>query len=1575
MSAEPPAPEVTAALRAWRDGLVNLDGGNRLLNFRPADNGLLEIAGPGPAEIVRALRQGGEHSFLPFGAKADADGLFRTDVPGPELGPLLRRLSRRARQDFLDRGVSVLHLAVGMLRWRDEEDNGFLSPILLLPVELTALGPGDTPKLRARDDDPVVNPALVLRLRRMGVDLPAAGAWPDLDPAAFRDRVRAAVAGRDWHADDAVLLSGFSFHKEAMYRDLLDNEERISTHPVVRALAGKEPNAFGFPPLDDNEDLPLLLDADASQRACIAAAVEGRSFVLDGPPGTGKSQTIANLIGCLLAAGKQVLFVSEKAAALEVVRNRLAAAGLDGYLLELHSHKATRKEVARALAAALDEPVPPATGPAVDRRLLRERREQLTGYATAVNEVREPLGSSLHDVLGACAELAGVPAAPVPDVAPPALTPAAMQRIRAAADRAVRAWRPAAEGDAFRWRAVTEPEPLDGRLEKAQHALRALAAAAGRHAAAAEAFGLRRPADAPALAVLAGHSARRPAGVRDDWLTAASLRPVTRAAEQLRRELAGLDQARAAAEEAAGAGWSELPGAADLPAVEAPAGLVPPALDLDPLTAADADALARRFAEDATALEGHLRGVGRVAARLGLPAVATFADLARVTAIAELAARPHRPEPFWFAAGVLPSVTAAAATLRRAAEAVAAAEAQCRRYFAEAIVDQPVEQLADRFANVHRGWRKLFGGYRRDWETVASFAAASTAPAEAVAQLSTAVAWRQALRELAAAEQRLAPVLGRFWRRADTDFEAVHEAVRTAGEVLRLTPPEALPAVVEHVCRPTPDSALIRPAADARAAVERWQAERPELVEGVIAESAGWLRAHVAPLTAAAELVKAVQRAAGRELDLAEARRLAGLRQAVTDAEAALAAAHREDLGDTEAVDWAAAARRLATGADRPLTAEQAAALGAAVPAGDLGERAAAWQRCRAEVLRAFAAERHEEIGAALDDYDTAAALLRDWRDDADGQREWFDHRAARQALAEFGLDAALDFCADRQVPADRVRPVIERAVLRGWADAVIRTDVRLHPSHAAERDHLVDEFRRLDAALAAEAPGRIIEAVARRRAAVLTGDETGLLRREGMKETRHLAVRDLVARARDAVLAVKPCFLMSPLAVSQFLPPDIRFDVVIFDEASQVTPADAINCIYRGTALIVAGDDRQLPPTSFFDRIAGPEQADDDGDASTDVNDFQSVLELAKACGAFRSLPLTWHYRSRHEALIAFANHAFYQGRLVTFPDADPAAPDGGVELIPAGGVYRRGTSRDNPIEAELVAERIVASFTTRPERTLGVVTFSVAQADAITAALERAADRHPGLARLLDGDRLSGFFVKSLESVQGDERDVMIFSIGYGFDELGKISTNFGALSQPNGWRRLNVAITRARQRVEIVSSIRAKDIPESANESVRHLAAYLDFAERGMAALPVRPGPGAAAGPFERSVLETVRSWGYDCRAAIGSAGYRVDIGVCRPGDPGEAYVLGIECDGPMYRATPAARDRDRLRAAVLGGLGWRLHRVWSTAWYRDRADEETRLRAAIEQAVAEPGAAESPAAGPQPYRRIDRRLQPA
>ncbi|WP_250004170.1 DUF4011 domain-containing protein [Actinoplanes sp. M2I2] len=1532
MGAETPR----AAVRAWRDGLVNLDAGNRLLNLRPGA-GSLEIAGPAAPDILAALRGGRPFGFLPGGAKPAPGCLFRTGLTPVVLGTTLRRLLRRSRQELLDRGVATLHLAIGSLRWRDEEGAAFTSPVLLVPVELTTRGPGDQPRLLGRDDDPVVNPALALRLRRMGITMPRLDGVAELDARGYLEALSAAVSNRGWPVDEGVLLACFSFHKEAMYRDLLDNESRIVAHPLVRALAG-EPGVLTGGRVErrvaengtvavDGDELPLVLDADATQRACVEAALSGQSFVLDGPPGTGKSQTIANLIGCLLHAGKRVLFVSEKAAALDVVRNRLAAAGLEPYLLELHSHKATRKEVARALTDALAAPAP--STPAapeqaepdgvVDRNRLREVRDRLDAYAIAMNERREPLGRSLHEVLGDCARLGDQPELLLPADAH-ALTPDSLRRTLEAAEELGRCRR-AAVTDRPVWREVTEPRPLRDTLHRATAALRALRDETEAYAHVAEAYALSRPADAVALAALVTHLAHRPPAVDDAWLTAPGLEPIERAAERRGRLLADADKARAAVRVAAGVEWHELPDR-DLPA-----------LDQGTLTAAAADLAARRATAEADALDELRVAAGPVAARLGLPAPVTFADLARFAALAELAGRGNRPEPYWFGPGVLAGVADAAAVLHRCAADVAVSGAECRRWFFDAIVDEPVEQLADRLTHEHRGLRKLLPAYRRDWDAVAAHALPTVPPAEAVAHLGAAVAWQRALRERAAAERRYAPLLGRY-RRGEA---AIDEALRTAGDLLRLSPPEARPAVADQICRPAPDPALVRLGARART-LAAWGPPAATLL-GAAAER----RAQAGPFAEAAAVLPEFGRATGRPIDLAEARRLAGLRRAAADREAALTAdagataaalgPAAVDAGDlVDAVAWAKVARRLGSGADAPLTGAQA---GLRVDgAGELAGRVREWVDAREAVVAAFAPGRRAELAAELDDYD--GDLLTRLLDDETGQDEWLGYQHARDILGDAAVASGLE------LPAGQIGPAVERALLTAWGDAVIRDDERLRPVGGPEHDRLVEEFRRLDAALTREAPAAIGAAIEARRSPV--PDEVALLRREGMKQSRHLPVRELIDRARTTVQSAKPCFLMSPLAVSQYLPPDLTFDVVIFDEASQIAPADAVNCVYRATSLIAAGDDRQLPPTSFFSTRA---EADD----GTDVNDFQSVLELAEGCGAFPVLRLGRHYRSRHEALIAFANHRFYQGRLLTFPGAD-ADPENGVEFVPAAGVYRRGGARDNPEEAEKVAQRIVTCLTTRPELSLGVVTFSVAQAEAIESAVERAATRHPGLERLLGGDRLTGFFVKSLESVQGDERDVMIFSVGYGRDEHGRISSNFGALNQPNGWRRLNVAITRARRRVEIISSVRSRDIPESPNPGVRLLAAYLDFAERGLTAVQPRP---VAPGPLAAAVLATVRSWGYDAQAGVGGDGYRIDVGVRHP-TPGRGYLLGIECDGPLYGSLGAARDRDRLSAEILTGLGWRLHRVWGTAWHRDRAGEEKRLREAIDQAV-----------GPLPARR--------
>ncbi|WP_436529610.1 DUF3320 domain-containing protein [Actinoplanes sp. HUAS TT8] len=1549
-----PGDDARAALAGWRDGIADPSAADRLIDLPRAGADLVEITGPGPEVVLDRLRQGRDWSF---GGGGDS---LRTEPAADALQTLLRHLRRHSHQESLDRGEDVLHLATGLLHWQDAAGAAHASPVLLTPVDLVALGPGDVPRLRAATGDPVLNPALARRLRELGVELtgdldalreliagdrpanaggahqrpanaggahqrPASEGGAHQKPASAggaHQRPASERITKGWRVADTVVLATFDLAAEAIRQDLAEHEAEILEHPVVRALAAEDGN-FGFEPGGIDDDVPLLLDADADQRVCVTAALAGHSFVIDGPPGTGKSQTVANMIGALTHAGKRVLFVSETASALDVVQHRLAAAGLGNYLLDLHGRRAGRRQVASALAAALEAvPLPSPGMDELDRETLRERRERLTSYAQALNEIREPLGQSLHTILGRHALLDGVPESPAAAPAALGLTENALERIRDAAERLRNAWRPATERSGFRWREVMERGPLDAALEEAQLALDVLTEATDAFGPLATAFHVRLPVDAADLSELAKHAATRPEAAADHWLTVATLRPIREAAETLTRLIDDVRQAEEQARSRTGLSAAELAQQQVAALPEQPE-LDPPAVALAPLTAAAAKATAGRFAADADDLEHQQKALDRITGRLGLPDVVTFSDVELVTVVAELGARADKPEAAWFGPGAQANVHAAAGALRRHVEAVAAARAQAREYFTEAVLHEPVEDLAERFATVHRGVRKLLAGHRWDKETVVALAEPGVSADEAVAHLPLAVAWRRANEGLTAAERQNAPLLGRYWRRLDTDFLAIGRALETVGEVLRVTPPEALAAVIDYVCNRS-DTELSRVVGEARDVFRHWRsslrpvpeaAARPELAHGPVTAAVEWLRAQVGPLRAVAETVGQLTTVAGRELDLATAAEIAAARKRVVDTARALDEASpglQAALGemfrgrDTDlraidrALDWVAQARALRTGTDAALTADQAAAL-RCTRNPDLSDFIELWQEARRRIIDAFGPARQVRLGTSLDRYETARDLLRDLRDDDTGQREWFEYLAAREVLAEHGLDTVIDYCADHGIPAGRLGAVIERTVYRAWADAVIAGDERLEPPAAIERNEMVEEFRRLDADLAQDAAGTIIEALNARRPAVTADGAPALIRAEGLRQDGHLPVKDLLERTWEATAALKPCFVMPPAAVSRYLPAGRRFDVVIIDEASRMTPAAAVACAYRGESLIVIGDDAQLAP----------------------ANGRESVLVAANDSAAFTRLALTRHYRSRHESLIGFANHTFYQDRLVTFPSAHPAGPDLGLELLPAV---------DAPVEAALVAERVAHHFSTRPTLSLGVVTLTTGQADAVADAVETVLGARPDLERFLGDDPLTGFFVKPADAVQGDERDVIILSTG----------PDLAAAGGPAGARRLDVAITRARQRVEVVTAIAEARREEPADEGERRLAAYLD-----LAGAPQDP---AELSPLAASVAAVAEKWGYTVTRQVGTGRCRIEIGVRHAGV--DAYALGVQCDGPGYAALATARDRDRLQEQVLHGLGWHLHRVWSVAWFRDRAEEEGRLRAAVENALAVP-----------------------
>ncbi|MEO0479414.1 MAG: AAA domain-containing protein, partial [Planctomycetota bacterium] len=461
---------------------------------------------------------------------------------------------------------------------------------------------------------------------------------------------------------------------------------------------------------------------------------------------------------------------------------------------------------------------------------------------------------------------------------------------------------------------------------------------------------------------------------------------------------------------------------------------------------------------------------------------------------------------------------------------------------------------------------------------------------------------------------------------------------------------------------------------------------------------------------------------------------------------------------------------------------------------------------------------------------------------------------------------------------------------------------------------------------------------------------EVGLLKRELRKKRRHLPVRKLLDQTQHLTPRLKPCFLMSPLSVAQYLDAgDSPFDLVVFDEASQIAPWDAVGAIARGSHCVVVGDSRQLPPTSFFQTMDGEEFGDDE-----DIEDLESILDEFSAAG-FRALDLEWHYRSRHESLIAFSNHHYYENRLLTFPSPAEDVDGMGLSVKPVpDGVYDRSKSRTNRKEAESVVEDLCSRLRAGTDNSLGVVTFSMAQRELIEDLLDVERRKSPELERFFSVDVEEPVFVKNLENVQGDERDVILFSIGYGPDASGKVSMHFGPLNLSGGERRLNVAVTRARRQIVVHSTLRADqiDLRRTQAEGVKGLKNFLEYAERGSAALSAwaeEVGPGEAESPFEAEVAAALRARGHDVAYQVGCSGYRIDLAIRDPEAPGR-FVLGIECDGANYHSAKTARDRDRIRESVLRGLGWEICRIWSTDWWRHPAREIERVEAALERAKA-------------------------
>jgi len=524
------------------------------------------------------------------------------------------------------------------------------------------------------------------------------------------------------------------------------------------------------------------------------------------------------------------------------------------------------------------------------------------------------------------------------------------------------------------------------------------------------------------------------------------------------------------------------------------------------------------------------------------------------------------------------------------------------------------------------------------------------------------------------------------------------------------------------------------------------------------------------------------------------------------------------------------------------------------------------------------------------------------------------------------------------------------RAFHQKWVTAAVQEREPLRQFATLSHEQRVAEFRALDQAVLREnrdaLVGRLRDSVQARLREPAAKAAMPFLQAQMAKERRHAPLRRTLREAGAAIRAIKPCFMMSPLTVAQLLDGGApSFDVVIFDEASQLPSEDAVGSIVRGARLIVVGDPRQLPPTNFFSVMSGQATAELAEDGTPLFEDTESVLEEFLGAGVPKTR-LRWHYRSAHESLITFSNVSFYEADLFTFPSVDAASGAAGLSFVHVpDGVYEgKGL---NLVEARRVVDEVVRHAKEDPDVSLGVGTFNLRQQLAIQDELELRRRQDPSLEPFFARDRAEPFFVKNLENIQGDERDVILLSVTYAKGRDGRLRYNFGPINGENGWRRLNVLTTRARQRMVVFSSMRGDDIAPAGATSrgPALLREFLLYAERGTLQGASATLPADAESEFERQVMEELTRRGVTLQAQVGAAGYRIDMAVVDDEKPGR-YVCGIECDGVAYHASETARDRDRLRQQVLEARGWQIHRVWSTDWFKDREGQVERLMKLIE-----------------------------